>query len=119
MLANKGLVSKVYIWYPFDNEVIKNDIMEQFQSECVEFVHGPFKEVIEKYEISNLSTFVFSQYNHINELLEMDKLEFSSLILPLDFNYNLVNEDEPVIDLEKCRKDHVFKYDYFSATSQD
>lgn len=56
------------------------------------------------------TTYIFSRFEIIDTLLELNRLDYSAILLPYDFRYNM-NEDKTSYkhDLEKLQKDHVVK----------
>ena len=115
LMTDSILVPKVYIWYPYDNPNVRSDIDELFDNKDVEFVHGDITKCL-KY-IPEDSTYVFSDITNLIVLEELGKLDMSSILLPVDFRYNLDDKEKPLIDIEQLQNDHPFKVDRFVATS--
>ena len=115
LMTDSILVQKVYIWYPYDNRNIRNDIQTLFQNKDIEFVYGPIDKCLKN--IPNDSTYVFSDITNILVLEELEKLDMASILLPVDFAYNLDENDQSLIDLDGLQKDHVFKVNRFLSTT--
>ena len=115
LMTDSILVPKVYIWYPYDNPNVKSDVDKLFENKNVEFVHGDISKCLK--DISNDSTFVFSDITNILVLEELGKLDMSSILLPVDFKYNLDEDENRLINIEQLQNDHTFKVNYFVATS--
>lgn len=114
LMVDSLLVPKVYIWYPYDNPVIAADVKSLFESDDVVFRHGPLEKCLA--DVPNDSTFVFSDMTNILVLEDLQKLDYSSIITPIDFAYNRIDDELPLIDIEKMQESHVFKYNQFFAT---
>lgn len=113
MDADNLLVPDVYIWYPYDNDVIREDIEETFRNEHIKFIHGNLKNCIDK--MPNDSTYAFSDAGNVHVLEELKRIDLSSILFPLDFRYNYVDDDF-VINIEEFMKEHLCKINLFSAT---
>ena len=116
LMTDSLLVSDVFIWYPYDNPVIKNDVHELFTNPDVHFMHGDIVRCIR--DVPPDSTYVFSDVTNILVLDELGKLDYSSVIVPVDFAYNLDENKESLIDFEGLQKDHTFKIDRFVSTAE-
>ena len=108
------LAGIVYVWYPYENAAIDDDIRKTLNSvEHINILHGDIVEALKK--VPNDSTFIFSDVSNINALEYAGKLDFSSILIPVDYQYNFV-DGEWLIDFEKLAKDHVFKLNKFFAS---
>lgn len=113
-LSNPGLSGTVYIWYPFDNKDVIEDIKTAFSGiDKLKILTGDIVDALK--EVPDDSTYVFSDASNINVLEEIGKLDFSSIIIPEDYEYNK-NQGVPIIDYRLLAKDHVFKINKFFAT---
>ena len=73
------------------------------------------KDIIEKNNISNDSTFVFSNMNHMLELEEINKLNYSTVLIADKFGYNYKEDNEtPIVDLDKLLEKNIFKFSFFN-----
>lgn len=106
---DKEIIKKIKVWYPFNNDVIRQDIESTYTGH-VEFVHGPIDEVIEK--MSGSITYVFSDLTNLLVLEELNKLDLSAILVPADYSYNKTNKKDKV-DIEALSQNHVFKFSYF------
>ena len=111
------LVKKAIIYYPYDNPNVRRDVEESFPDSPVEFAYGNILDVLK--EIPTDSTYVFSDISKVIALEEADKLDYSSLIIPEDYNYNRDEEGNFIIDFDAYRKGHIYKLNRFYATIED
>lgn len=116
LMSDSVLVEKAYVWYPYNNQVIREDVHKIFEGENVEFMYGNIGDCIKR--IPEDSTYVFSDVSNILVLEELGKLNLSSIIYPVDFAYNLDEDGEPLIDFEGLKKDYTFKINQFVATAK-
>lgn len=116
LMTDSLLVPKVYIWYPYDNPNIGEDVRTLFKNEDIEFMHGNIGRCLK--EIPQDSTYVFSDISNILVLEELNKLDMSSILIPVDFAYNLDEKKELLLDIDGLQKDHVFKINKFVATAE-
>lgn len=117
MHSDSILVPKVYIYYPYDNPVIREDVENTFDNPDIQFVCGDLKEILKN--VPNDSTFVFSDITNVLLLEELGKLDMSSIIIPLDYNYNKDENGRFIVDTQTLAKDHVFKLNYFLASTDE
>lgn len=116
VMSDSILVPKAFIWYPYNNPVVREDIHELFGNENVEFMYGNIGKCIK--QVPDDSTYVFSDVTNVLVLDELGKLDFSSIIYPVDFAYNLDENKDSLIDFEGLHKDHTFKINQFVATAE-
>lgn len=119
MHTDSLLVKKVYIYYPFDNPVIRSDIDELYEfNKDIEFVHGDIETVLAG--IPDDSTYVFSDITKVEVLAKLGKLNLSSLVIPYEYGYNYADSHDItgklLIDLDAYAKDSFFKVDFFLAS---
>lgn len=106
---DKNFLAHIRVWHPYRNEVIESDVKRLF-NERVQFIYGPLEEVLKN--IANNSTFVFSDITNIMLLEEIEKLEFSSILIPSGYKYNEV-DGKIKLNIESYEKDHIFKFNFF------
>lgn len=112
--ANKtSIVKKIVVWYPYLNDAIKKDIRDNF-GDNIHFVTGDLPEVLK--DIPNDSTYVFSDINNISILLDENKLNLSSVVIPKDYKYNYIDNDTLKIDYKKYLDEALFKFNMFNAS---
>ena len=108
----KLLIKKVVIYSeymnPYLEKVLKNRYPDAF------LLSGDFREVL--HEIPRDSTYVFSDMNKINIMVEEGHLELSSIIMCDGYRYNYLPDDNKkfIADLEMLRKKYTFKIDFFN-----
>lgn len=113
LIATK-IVKDIYIFTEIKSDNIQNDIIDIF-GDSVHYVYGSLKDIIEKNNISNDSTFVFSNMNHMLELEEINKLNYSTVLIADKFGYNYKEDNEtPIVDLDKLLEKNIFKFSFFN-----
>lgn len=113
-----SLVDKTLIYYPYDNSIIREDIIKLYEGKPIEFVYGEMSEIIRNFPDAGV-TYVFSDITNIQILAEADKLNTASILLPYEYAYNrLPNSLEFKIDINGYLKEYLFKMDYFFATTE-
>lgn len=112
IMTQKILVQKIVVYNEYDNQFIRNDIKKLYEDNVV-FMNGKFETVIEN--IPEDSTFVFSDINKVNRLVEMKRINMSSIVIPSNFRYNRDLSDirKWKVDFETLGKSFVFKYNFF------
>lgn len=79
----------------------------------VEYCWGDLKEVLE--DVPKDCTFVFSDIEKIQKLADLDRLNYTSVLIPKKYRYNYTLEDPktPKVDIEALQGDHIFKFHWF------
>lgn len=111
---DSNFIHKVIIYDEFGNEFTKRDVETNYVSDKirVEFRLGDFKDAI--HDIPRDSSYIISDINRIKSLDEMNKLEYSSLLLPYEFDYNIdKNLERYKVDIEELAKTKTFKINFF------
>lgn len=114
-------VKELIIYSEKNDPLIKEDINRIFSKyKNVKFRCGDFDTVAKT--LPRDTSYMLSDFNKVVTLSECDKLNYSSIILPFDFGYNYITDDDgkkvPIIDFEYLGKDHLFKLNYFNACYQ-
>lgn len=109
-IADENLIKHIIIWYPIKNEKIQEDVKELF-GEKVQIKFGPIGEVLRK--IPEDSTYVFSDITNIILLEDLDKLKYSSVVVPYNISYNMIG-DNLKIKIEEYEKYNLFKFTFFN-----
>lgn len=107
-LLNNKLIQKLIIYYPEENEFVKKDITYKFGSN-VEIVFGNIKEALSN--TPQDTTYIFSDVMNVLLLEELKKLQFSAVMLPVDYRYNFTNDEKKkyLIDMNYLQSKYVFK----------
>lgn len=114
------MVKKVVIYTEEENRFVREDIQRLFGSyQNVKYWYGDFEKLLEK--IPDDSSYMLSDFNKIVSMADANHLNYASLILPYDFDYNFIIGDDgsktPIVDMTYLGKDHLFKISYFNACS--
>jgi len=98
-LKDTDLVTDIFIWSPYDSDVIRNDITKYKRAE---FLYGDIREVLKNPRITEDTTFVFSDIRNILALKDVGKLNYSSILIPDGYRYNYDNDERNkfVIDID-------------------
>ena len=108
----------VVIYSEDNNKYIRDDIKRLFgKYDAVKYMYGDFEKVLEK--IPQDSSFMLSDFNKVVTMADAGRLNYASLILPYDYEYNFVINEEgkrvPIVDMTYLGKDNLFKVAYFNA----
>lgn len=114
------MVKKVVIYTEEENQYVREDIERLFNSNpIVKYWYGDFEKILEK--IPDDSSYMLSDFNKIVSMADANHLNYASLILPFDYDYNfIINEDgskTPIVDITYLGKDNLFKISYFNAAA--
>ena len=107
------MVKRVYVYSNDYSERLKEEIVEEYGTN-VKYVTGKISEIIKEENITNNSTFVFSDIRNILELEEANVLGLSSVVVADRYGYNYQDEKNLIVDMERLSKENVFKLDFFN-----
>lgn len=106
---------KLMIYYPYNNLNIRKDIEELYgENNAVEFVYGDIRDILK--DFPNDSTYVFSDITNIAFLEECNKLNYASILIPDDYDYNRDEKGNLLLNIDEYSKDYVFKFNRFLAS---
>lgn len=109
---------KLVIYYPYNNPSIRKDIELLYEgNKGIEFAYGDMKDIFREFPTD--STYVFSDITNITLLEECDKLNYSSILVPDDYDYNRDEEGNLLLNLDEYSKDYIFKFNRFLASIDD
>ena len=74
------------------------------------YTSGKFEDVISR--IPRDSTFVFSDIEKVNKLHELNRLDYSSIIVCDGYRYNNKDKNTLKIDIDELRTKAIFKIDF-------
>ena len=111
-IVKTTLVSKFYIYTPVYSKTIESYINKEF-NEKARYVYGKLTDVIKENNITNNSTFVFSELKKLQDLKDADVLNQSSVIVADRFGYNYELK-EYIIDPYKVGDGCIFKLNFFN-----
>jgi hypothetical protein len=113
-LQATDLVENIYIWSPFDSNVIRDDINKYYRR--ARFVYGGIKDVLSQSSITEDTTFIFSDVKNILALKDVGKLNYSSILIPDGYRYNYIDDKKSdfCIDMESIYKEnYIFHLTFF------
>ena len=107
---DKTLLHNLIIYTEKENDLIREDIKEMYDGN-VRYVSGEFEEIIKT--IPRDSTFVFSDIMKVQKLYDLNRLDYSSIIMCSGYRYNNKDKNTLKVDLDDLRTKAVFKIDFF------
>lgn len=111
VIAKEKLVKKIIVYDKNDNNYIRNDLIDMC-GEKVQFLYGDFRDIAET--IPQDSTYVFSDINKINILADMNKLNFSSVIIAAGYRYNKIDANNYKVNFDMLDTKFTFKHSFFN-----
>lgn len=107
--SQRKLIKNIIIYSERYDELIEKDI-ESYLGQNIKYRYGDFAKALE--DISKDATYVFSDINKINKLIELKRLNYSSILISDMYGYNYRN-GEPIVDINKLMAEYIFKIDFF------
>lgn len=111
----KSFVKKIVFYSEYEEPGISEYIKKWYKNpDHFEYRFGDLKDVLK--DIPNDSTFVFSDIEKVNTLVETGKINMSTVMIPFGLRYNYT-EDDPEklkVDIEKLSENYVFKGAFFN-----
>lgn len=111
LTTGKSLIKHVIVYNNYDNPNVKKDIAVLFPRLNVEYAAGNILQVLSK--IPNNSTFVFSDIMKVQAMVDIEKINFSSILIPAGLRYNYDDKLNLKINLEELSESFTFKYNFF------
>lgn len=108
---DRKLIKNIIIYSEFENKKMEEDMRKILPNTGIQFASGNFLKVIAK--VPNDSTFVFSDITKINDMANINKLEYASVLIANGYRYNYDDNLNLKINLEELSKKIVFKYNFF------
>lgn len=104
---------------------IAEDVANIFGNKnIVSFVNDDFSKIVDS--VPPDSTYIISDFTKITTLDDKKRLNYSSLVLPNDFAYNYVFDDNnglrtdtPIINFDYFAKNSIFKLNFFNASYKE
>lgn len=113
LAAPQSMIKRSFVYSEVYNKSIEDWIYKRY-GDIVLYVYGDLGKVIEENNITSNSTFVFSDITKINKLKDINKLDYSSILLADRYRYNYDKDNKNyIIDINELYKDHIFKFDCF------
>lgn len=110
---NMITVKNIYIYSENYSKLIEEDVSSIHGK--IKYVYGDLKSVLEENEIKSNTTFVFSDIEKINTLVELDILKFSTILMADQYRYNYDDEGELKVNVEKLADEYVYKLFFYTA----
>ena len=115
LLGDKSIVKSIIIYTEYNEPPVAEFVEDRFgiYDGKVKYFHGKFKDMLSL--IPNDSTYVLSDIEKVNDLVETGKIKMSSIIIPsgLRYNYEYNNAEKLKVDMEKLSEQYLFKYNFF------
>lgn len=114
------LVKRIIIYTPWNEKWVDEYISNTFNSSGtnkIDYKYGDIRKILQT--IPNDSTYVFSDITHINDLIALNKINYSSIIIGDGYRYNRKkdNINEYKVDINQLQKDYICKVSLFDALS--
>lgn len=110
-IGNNSIVKKLFIWYPGENEIIRDDIHKTLDNAIV--VTGNIVEATK--DVPENSTYVFSDITNVSALQDIGKLYLSSVVIASEYRYNYNEDEELKVNYDEYLKETMFKMNLFNA----
>lgn len=112
-----SIIKKVVVWSQYDNEEIKKDLYDTFGQD-INYATGNIETVLKT--IPDDSTYIFSDITNISILYDINKLKYSSVIVPEEYWYNSVDDTLKInLDAYKDACDFIYTSIYASIKPID
>lgn len=115
LLSDATMINQVIIYSENQEPMIENTLNQYFSkvSAKVKYMNGKFDDLVKL--IPRDSTYVFSDIEKVNSLVNADKLNLASVLIVNGLRYNYKEEDHTKlkVNLEELSKKYLFKYAFF------
>lgn len=111
-LISNSLIDKLVIYYPTENEFVKADVFKKFGTKA-QCVFGDLTQVLQ--DIPTDTTYIFSDVLNVLKLEELKKINYSAIMLPLDYRYNFTDnsKEKYIVDMDYLSEKYTFKWSIF------
>lgn len=113
MLYYQKMVKRIMVYYEHESQFIRNDISKIVDGYSPEFVSGDFEDIVRDMPID--VTYILSDIDKITALININRLDFSTVIIPQEYRYNKKNMVDYKLDFTKLDKTHVYKYGFMKT----
>ena len=115
LLTESNMVKQVIV-YSENNEPTIEQSLDRYFSKLgtrVKYMSGNFPDIVKM--IPQDSTYVFSDIEKVNTLVELNKLNLSTVLIVNGLRYNYLENDRTKlkVDIDALSKDYFFKYSFF------
>ena len=115
LLSEPGVVKQVIIYNETEEPMIEKSLNKYFSNlgTKVKYMHGKFNDLLTL--VPSDSTYVFSDITKVNNLVELNRLNLSCILIANGLRYNYMENDQTKlkVDLDELLKTHLFKYSFF------
>lgn len=115
LLTDASMIKQVIIYSENNEPMIENTLNQYFSKlgTKVKYMNGKFEDLVKI--VPQDSTYVFSDIEKINDLIKMDKLNMSCVLVANGLRYNYMEKDvsKLKVNLEELSKKYLFKYSFF------
>ena len=115
-LTNSGSVVKhIYVYGgTVKDEYLEEQVSYNFRPKSVEFLYGDFKEQIAP--LNKDATYILSDITKVNDLKELDKIPFASILISDGWRYNYTEEDSTKlkVDVDAIRDNYTCRISFFN-----
>lgn len=110
-VISQKFCDKIFVFTDEKNPNIENAVLKQY-GKGIEFLYGNLEKCLE--EVPNDTTYLFHTFDIYEALLKTDHLEFSSVGVPYEYQYN-IRDGKFRYDILKLTENYTFKYCFFNA----
>lgn len=105
---------KYYVYSEFGNPYVIEDMKALFPAIDFNLLEGDFAQAISV--VGDDVTWAFSDINKVAALAEQDRLNLSGIMMGLTYDYNFKIDDpsKTVVDIDKLKDSHAFKFTPFN-----
>lgn len=116
-LKARGLVKSIYFYSRNEESMINTYIDKTFPTAYgkIKYVFGDINDVLK--DIPSDTTYVFSDIENINSLIDLKRLNCCSILISNGFRYNYTYDDphKLKIDIAKLNENYIFNYSFFNT----
>ena len=114
MLHSQKLAKDIIIYYPYETNYAKKYLDDLIGCKN-RFIYN-FEEILDITGYN--STYFLSDHRHLYTMRDKGCLKMSSITLPMDYNYNMI-DNKLVFNFDELYKEHPFKLSYCRACTED
>lgn len=115
LLTDASMIKNVIIYSEQKESMIETSLNKYFSKfgTKVKYINGKFSDILDI--IPNDSTYVFSDIEKVNDLVNSDKINLSSILLVNGLRYNYMDDDitKMKVNLDELSEKYIFKYSFF------
>ena len=114
LLESPGMVKSIIFYTEYEEPALREYIKDTYgEGAKIKYFYGDFKNMLSL--IPNDSTYILSDIEKVNVLVETGKINLSCILLPAGLRYNYEEDDSTKlkVDMKELLNTYVFKYNFF------